>query len=143
MIEEITLVEEEMLIGQITGNVLREFNPIKTSKNDLEDMNKFYGYLPLVEVEENGEMIGLVKWNNNLDTLYYDRTIGESAGITQLNDGKFVHIGYNYGDFNAQVIPKKEAYKLLYEAEILDNFNMLKKILFKKIINLFQGIIIP
>lgn len=112
-------------MGPITGNVLREFNPIKTSKSDLEDMNKFYGYLPLVEVEENGEMIGLVTWNNNIGTLYdWDGHIGESAGITQLKDGKFVHIGYNYGDFNAQVIPKKEAYQILSKANLLDKFNI-------------------
>lgn len=128
MIKSRNLNENEKTFGiverglTIRNTVLKEFNPIKTSESDLEDMKRFYCQIPLVEVMDNCDIIGVVEWNNNIGTRYFEETIEESVGITQLVDGRFVSIWYNYGIFNAKVIPKDEAFKILLEAEILDKF---------------------
>ena len=128
MIKERILKADEKTFGKVERGlinrqtVLKELNPTKISESDLKVIKELYGQVPLVEVDDDGETIGVVKWNNNIDTLYSGELIVESDGITQLNDGRFVYMSYTAGWFDAKVIHKEKAYKILSKAKLLDKF---------------------
>lgn len=92
---------------------IKECKSMKKSHEEREQVKQLFGYIPKLNVEENGQIIGTVEVNANLSVGYLEDSFFESEGITKLENGKIVYIEHVVGMIDTKVITKMETLELI------------------------------
>ena len=91
----------------------KEIQSMKKTQEEREEVKQLFGYIPLLNVEKNGRIIGIIEVNANLSVGYLDEYFFESEGIIKLENGKLVYIEHIVGMIDTKIISEKEAMKLI------------------------------